>query len=168
MVVGTISEALATDFFFHSPASVVYSESYTIWTKSNRRFAKLQSPLSKDRSRDRNQFIDPITMITIEGESLEIFEFWDHICRIIAAEQFYEIEGNIYEDVIAVLQAVADSRIERECSMEKNAGNIDLIYTELCLLYNEWNQCNSLTDCIPVPLEEKAEKGFILKHCRVE
>jgi len=130
-------------------------EFQAIRTEDNLRFIKLVFPLKKNKTWDGNIYFDPSIIVTVAGESLEMFKSWDY--KILSVGQAETIGDTLFDEVTTVQQAESENLIELRQSIEKYAKGIGLIYREAWILDT---QC--IEGCIGKTWHEKAEKGFIL------
>ena len=131
--------------------------------EENVRFIKLVFPLEVGSTWDGNQFVDKTTIISIAGETLELFKGWED-SEITSLAEPETINGISFEEVTTVVHVQNENLIEIREVIEKYAKNVGLVYKKMRILDT---QCNGdLASCDGLPWEEKAEEGFILS-CRV-
>ena len=126
-------------------------------TEDNLRFIRMTFPVRKNETWNGNVHFDPGLIVTVAGESLEMFKGWA-----------YKIEetgvpvavGNFnFEEVATIREADSENLIEKRLSKAQYAKGIGLVYRELWILDT---QC--VESCDGQTWEQKAEKGFILKQ----
>ena len=133
-------------------------------TEDNFRFVKLLFPIKKETTWNGNQlFSDENVIITVRGETLELFKNWTS--SVIDKNVREVINNQTFDDVLIIHHADYENNIERRFVEEKYARNIGLISKTMFILDT---QCNgNLANCLGIPWEDKAEKGFIL-HKRIK
>ena len=131
------------------------------------KYNKLEFPVSIDQQWPGNKYVDPSTVIIVAGESIELFKFWPENYTLIF-RQAETIEGIQYQDVITILQADEDSKIERRYSLEKYAKDFGLVYREMQILDTQCGDYPDFEECMIVAWDLKAERGFILRQWRIE
>lgn len=141
-------------------AALVGTDQQAIRIEDNFRFIKMIFPLEQGDIWDGNLFIDDETIITIAGESVEVFKAWSY--ELDELNETAIIDNVAYDSVMTIYQANNQegpdpNLIELRYSVEKYAKGIGLIQREMRILDT---QC--ITDCVGVPWEDKAQKGFIL------
>ncbi|MFT6740636.1 MAG: hypothetical protein ACJAVF_002145 [Paraglaciecola sp.] len=124
-------------------------------TEENLKFIKMTFPLRDNQSWNGNAFIDEGTIVTVAGETIEMFKGWDY--RVKEVDLVDTIGGQIFEPVVLIEQADNENAIELRRSVEKYAPNVGLIYKEISIFDT---QC--IEGCEGQPWSEKAEKGFTL------
>ncbi len=128
-----------------------------ILTEDNLRFIKLVFPARKNAAWNGHVHFNPSLIVTVAGESLEMFKGWAYKIEDIIEQ---DSVGNLaFDDVLTVREANNENLIELRRSNVKYARGIGLIYRELWILDT---QC--IEACEGQSWEEKAEKGFILKQ----
>ncbi len=132
-----------------------------ILTEDNLRFIKLVFPARKNAAWNGHVHFNPSLIVTVAGESLEMFKGWAYKIESIGEQ---DTVGTLtFDDVLTVREANNENLIELRRSNVKYAKGIGLIYRELWILDT---QC--IEACDGQPWEEKAEKGFILKQRIIE
>ncbi len=130
-------------------------------TEDNLRFIKLPFPVKENDQWDGNAFFDPLLIVTVAGESIQMFKSWFYKIEQINEQ---EVIGNYtFPSVATVRQADDENLIELRISREKYAKGVGLVYREMWILDT---QC--IEPCIGKTWEEKAEKGFILKQTIID
>lgn len=132
-----------------------------IVTEDNLRFIRLVFPPKERKSWDGNVHFDPGLIVTVAGESLEMFKGWSY--RIEQAGTQDTVGTFVFDDVVTVQEADSENLIELRSAVSKYARGVGLVYRELWILDT---QC--IDACAGQPWEEKAEKGFILKQRLIE
>lgn len=129
-------------------------------TEDNFRFVKMLFPTKVDSTWDGNRyFADDNVIITVRGETLEMFKNWSSVTT--SKGDSKTIGGLNFDDILTVQHADDENLIERRFVEEQYARGVGLVEKTVMILDT---QCNgNLSNCIGVPWEEKAEKGFILK-----
>lgn len=125
--------------------------------EDNLRFIKLTFPVRKNESWNGNVFFDPSLVVTVAGESLEMFKSWSY--KVENTGTAVTIGDFDFENVTTVREADSENLIELRVSRSQYARGIGLVYRELWILDT---QC--IEDCQGKTWEEKAEKGFIVKQ----
>jgi hypothetical protein len=126
-------------------------------TVDNLRFIKLPFPLTKNDQWDGNAHFDPSLIVTVAGESMEMFKGWSYKVEQVGEQE--DIGTYSFPTVATIRQADNENLIELRISREKYAKGVGLVYREMWILDT---QC--IEPCIGQTWEEKAEKGFILKQ----
>lgn len=111
-------------------------------------FVKLLFPLTPFKSWNGNKYFDPSTFVFISEEPLEMFKSWDYRVLATGAAEMG------YSGVTTIQQANSENLLERRYALEKYAMDTGLIYRELHILDTQ--------DTTAIPLDQKAQKGFIL------
>lgn len=129
-------------------------------TEDNLRFVKMLFPSRVDLTWDGNQlFADENFIITVRGETLEIFKNWSSVTKEKGTSE--AIGGLNFDDILTIQHADNENFIEKRLVEEKYARGVGLVSKVMMILDT---QCGgNLSDCIDLSWEEKAEKGFILK-----
>ncbi len=128
-----------------------------IRTEDNLRFIKLTFPILRNNSWDGNIHFDEGLIVTVEGETIEMFKGWNY--KVNQVGQAMTIGNFQFDETATVEEADNENLIELRRSSAIYAKGIGLVYRELWILDT---QC--IDDCVGKPWEEKAEKGFILKQ----
>ena len=132
-------------------------DNQAIRTEDNLRFIKLTFPVKKSNTWDGNIHFDIGLIVTVAGETLEMFKGWNYLVKQVNEPAVY---GNLqFDETATVEEADNENLIELRRSTATYAKDIGLVYRELWILDT---QC--IDDCLGKPWEEKAEKGFILKQ----
>lgn len=127
-----------------------------VWTEENQPFIKLIFPLKADSRWDGNAlFDDDNVSVKIRGENIDIYKFWADYDVISRGPE--TVNGTPYDDVVTVLQVDREITIEKRYSLEKYARGIGLVYKELVIL-------DTQNENTPIPFEERAERGFIMRQ----
>ena len=126
--------------------------------------AVAETTIKKETTWNGNQlFSDENVIITVRGETLELFKNWTS--SVIDNNVREVINNQTFDDVLIIHHADYENNIERRFVEEKYARNIGLISKTMFILDT---QCNgNLANCLGIPWEDKAEKGFIL-HKRIK
>jgi hypothetical protein len=132
-------------------------EEEAIRTEDNLRFIKLSFPVKKGSSWDGNSHFDNSLIVTVAGETLEMFKGWDYRTRQVG--EAATVGSFQFDETATVEEAENENLIELRRSSATYVKGIGLVYRELWVLDT---QC--IDDCVGKPWEEKAEKGFILKQ----
>lgn len=122
-------------------------------------FIKLLLPLTPFKSWDGNKLFDPATIVTVSGETIEMFKYWEY--EVLSAGVPDTINGQMFGEVATISQANSENLIELRYALEKYARGVGLVERELRILDSQ------NTDEF-IPWEQKAEKGFILYQKLVE
>lgn len=128
-----------------------------IRTEDNLRFIKMPFPPHDGASWDANIYFDPSVVVTVAGESVEMFKGWSS--RILDVGLPDTVGILQFPEVTTIRLADEENLIELRRGFEKYAKGIGLIYRELWILDT---QC--IEQCVGQTWEEKAEKGFILRQ----
>lgn len=128
-----------------------------IRTEDNLRFIKLVFPVKKSKSWDGNIHFNSGLIVTVAGETLEMFKGWSY--RVNTVNEPASIGTFQFDETTTVREADTENLIELRRSTATYAKGVGLVYREVWILDT---QC--IDDCIGKPWEEKAEKGFILKQ----
>lgn len=128
-----------------------------IVTEDNLRFIRMVFPPKERKSWNGNAHFNPTLIITVAGESLEMFKGWSY--RIESQGVQDTVGTFIFDDVVTVQEADNENLIELRRAVAKYARGAGLVYRELWILDT---QC--IDACAGQYWEEKAEKGFILKQ----
>ncbi len=139
--------------------SATREDNRIIVQEDNLTFIRLVLPPREGTRWDGNAFLDPATVVTVAGESLEMFKHWSYM--ISAPPASLELDGGKlrFDAVVTVTEADDENLIELRRSAARYAKGVGLVYREVWILDT---QC--VTDCIDRTWEEKAEKGFILRQ----
>ena len=132
-------------------------DNQAIRTEDNLRFIKLTFPVKKGSSWNGNIHFDESLIVTVAGETLEMFKGWGY--RTQQVNEPATVGGFQFDETTTVEEADNENLIELRKSLAIYAKGIGLVYRELWILDT---QC--IDDCVGKPWEEKAEKGFILKQ----
>lgn len=120
--------------------------------EENLRFIKMVFPLEEGILFNGNAFIDEYTVISIEGEPLEIFKGWEY--EIEEVDVSAAIGNEFYENITTIFQSNSENAIELRTSFEQYAKGIGLVYKEQRILDTQ--------NVSSQPWEQKAQKGFIM------
>jgi len=153
-------QSAAEPWEIESVYAAILLDDQAIRIEDNFRFIKMVFPLSEGDIWDGNIFIDDETIITIAGESVEVFKSWSY--ELDELDEQAIVNNMPYDSVMTIFQANNQegpdpNLIELRFSKEQYAKNIGLISREMRILDT---QC--IADCIGQSWEEKAQKGFIL------
>lgn len=125
--------------------------------EENFRFVKMVFPLKEGITWDGNQFVDKDYIVSIEGETLELFKGWES--EVLAVDEEAMINGMNFSAVTTISHADNENLIELRRLTERYARNVGLIHKEMQILDT---QC--IIECEGQDWATKAEKGFILKQ----
>jgi len=128
-----------------------------IRTEDNLRFQKMPFPIRKGTRWNGNSFFDEGLIVTVAGESLEMFKGWSY--RVLGVDEPAAVGDFQFQETATIEEADNENLIELRRSTATYAKGIGLVYRELWILDT---QC--IENCTGQPWEEKAEKGFILKQ----
>lgn len=126
-----------------------------IQTEDNLRFIKVVFPAKKNKTWDGNVHFNSSLIVTVAGESLEMFKGWSY--KIESSGEPETVGDFNFDEVLTVRESDNENLIELRRSKAKYAKGIGLVYRELWILDT---QC--IEQCEGQTWEEKAEKGFIL------
>lgn len=132
-------------------------------TEDNLRFIKMVFPATENVRWNGTAFIDEGMVIPVAGENMEIFKGWESV--ILQKGESFELDGLDFPDVLEISIADNENLIEYRSGTEVYAANVGLIYRELRVLDTQCQVCcnGDFGACEPIPWEEKAEKGFIVR-----
>lgn len=135
-----------------------------IRVEDNLRFVPLIFPVKTGTSWDGNRFLDEDLRIPVAGEVMDLFGGWSY--SVESQEAQYTLGALNFDDVITVRQAKLESIVELRGAFEVYSKSIGLIYREWRLLDTQCIVCcnGNLDQCEPLPWEQKAERGFILRQ----
>ena len=144
--------------------SLSLNETQAIRNEDNLRFIEMVFPLDEGQDWDGNQFFDPSLIISIAGESIEMYKSWAYETRSIG--QSFTEAGLNFDDVVEVSMADSENLIELRMARQVFARNIGLVFRELLILDTQCQVCCNLDNvlCDSLPWEQKAERGFILRQ----
>ena len=133
------------------------TDSEAEWVEENLRFIKMVFPLKDGVSWNGNRFIDATTIVSVAGESVEVFKSWSYEVQDMGIAMNYSALN--FDDVAIISQADSENLIEIRESEEHYAKGVGLVFREMRILDT---QC--ISECEGQTWEEKAEKGFILRQ----
>lgn len=136
-------------------------DNQAVVTEDNLRFIRLTFPVEKNERWDGNAHFDPTLIVTVAGESIEMFKGWQY--KTLSVGEPDSVGVMTFPEVAAVQESDNENLIELRRSFAKYAKGIGLIYRELWILDT---QC--IEQCAGKTWEEKAEKGFILRQTIIE
>lgn len=138
---------------FHQYTSRI-DNNVLVVSSDNRPIMPLVFPPRVNRNWDGLSLFDAASYIKeVQNEPIVLFKDWTNF-RIVEVGATYEVNDQIYEDVITVLQTDTENAIERRYALERWAPDIGMIYREHIILDTQ-----NITDD---PWEVKAERGYIL------
>lgn len=132
-----------------------------IRTEDNLRFIKMTFPVLENNHWNGNAYFDPSLIVTVAGESLEMFKNWDYKVDEVGVSD--SIGAFSFDHLTVIQESDAENLIELRKSISKYAKDIGLVYREQWILDT---QC--IEACEGQGWEEKAEKGFILRQTILE
>ncbi len=135
--------------------TIARSETQAFRTEENQRLIKMVFPVETGRDWNTTVFIDENVVVTIQGESIEMFKSWES--EILSVGETETINGLEFSEVATISHADSDNLLEKRYVLEKYARGIGLVYRELWILDTQKIES---TD----PWAVKAEKGFILRQ----
>lgn len=137
-------------------------------TEDNLRFIKMIFPADENKPWNGTAFIDEGFIIPIAGENMEVFKGWESV--ILSKGQPFTLDDLNFSDVMVVSIADNENLIEYRYGREMYAAGIGLVYRELKVLDTQCQTCcnGDFEQCEPLPWEEKAEKGFIIRQWLIE
>ena len=143
-------------------------DSRAMFTEDNLRFIKMTFPLKVGNAWDGNAFFDPQVVTPVAGETIQMFKDWSY--EVLSVTDRAEWDNQSFADVLTLQLADNENLIELRRGKEQYAMGIGLIYRELYILDTQCKVCcnGDFTSCEPLPWEEKAEKGFILRKRLIE
>ncbi|MCP3927974.1 MAG: hypothetical protein GY705_02600 [Bacteroidetes bacterium] len=123
--------------------------------EDNLTFLKLLFPLEVGERWNGNIFLDEEVIISVAGESLQMFKDWNYETLEISTN---EVLGEYtFDEVVHISQVDFENLLDLRISFEKYAKGVGLVYREMHILDTQ-NISEEL------PWAQKAEKGFILKQ----
>lgn len=131
--------------------------------ESNQRFIKLSFPPRVNEEWDGTVFLNVDTTIAIPGGNIDIYKDWDKF-QYTRVDEALIINTTSYDSVLQVLLVDKENNIERRYGVEYYARGLGLVYKELRILDTQCEAYGGIVNCLNVPWEEKAEKGFILRQ----
>ena len=154
-------------------------ENYQIQrVEENQRIIKLVFPIKETKYWDGIVYIRRDTLVPLRGGAIDMFKDWDDFTyQEIDVSFVNPITADYYEETVLVNQVDKTNNIERRYSRERYAKGIGLVYKEMKILDSQCRRpggvktCDgvgNIADCIFLPWEEKAEKGFILTQTLIE
>ncbi|MBK9212705.1 MAG: hypothetical protein IPO14_07085 [Saprospiraceae bacterium] len=128
--------------------------------ENNGTFIKVVFPVENSLRWDGNAFIDPTILVTVAGESIEMYKDWTYFMKEVNTKKTI---GNYTFDATIVVQAGNNREVktERRFNYEVYAKGVGLVYKEMEILDT---QNTTSTE----PWEVKAQKGFILKQILID
>ncbi|HFA50016.1 MAG TPA: hypothetical protein ENJ95_13490 [Bacteroidetes bacterium] len=145
-----------------------------IITEDNLRFVKMNFPPRKFASWDGTVHFDNSIIVSVAGESLEMFKGWRS--RITELGEPDSIGNFVFDNVLTLREADNESNIEYRYSIEKYAKGIGLAYRERWILdtqkcqedcqvfENNFNDC--IADCIAlIPSPTQADSTQCESQC---
>jgi hypothetical protein len=130
-------------------------------TEDNQRYLKLVSPLQIGLTWDGLAYLKKDTLLEIPGGSIDVYKDWGHFTY-----QTLHSPWQQYDSTLVVLQVDKINQIERRFAQERYAKGIGLVHRKIMILDT---QCGgNLLNCIGLPWELKAEKGFIVEQQLLE
>ncbi len=138
--------------------TAVRTETQAERIEENLRFIKMVFPLERGAIFNGNAFIDEYSIISVEGEPLEVFKGWES--EIDEVGEATAIGNELYEEVTTIIQANSENAIELRSSFEQYANGIGLVYKEQRILDSQ--------NTSPIPWEDKAQKGYILTQILID
>lgn len=117
-------------------------------------YIPLVFPVQPAKNWDGNVHFDPLTIVRVAGESVQMFKEWSY--RIVSREP----DPN-YGERLVVSMADSENLLELRRATAHYAPDVGLIYRELRILDTQ------LIDS-ELPWEEKAQKGFIVIQQRID
>ncbi len=136
--------------------------------EDNLRFTKMIYPITENQSWDGNVAFDVRRQIVVGGEFLDVFNGWDYRYDTIGATLTLAT-GRTVENAVRVEQAAVDILIDFRDAYEVYASGIGLVERYLDARATQCRVCcggnvPNTTQCLELPWDEKAEKGFILRQ----
>lgn len=135
-----------------------------IKTEENLPFIRMVFPLRNDKKWDGLVHVRRDTVIVFDeqtGETIDMFKDWDD-CVVSNFGEPYTVNGHYFPETATIVHVDKTNNIERRYSVERYAKGVGLIEKEMWILDT---QCGgNIADCIGLPWEVKAEKGFIVRQ----
>lgn len=131
------------------------SETQAFRTEENLKLIKLVFPVRSGRDWKSTVFIPDNTIVSIRGESVELFKSWES--KILSTNEAETINGLEFPAVTTVSHADSDNLLEKRFVLEKYAKGVGLVYRELWILDTQKIESEA-------SWEVKAEKGFIIRQ----
>lgn len=143
-------------------------ERRALWTEDNLRFVKMPFPLKTGARWNGNAFFDPLVIIPVAGESIQMFKDWES--EVIGIGESAQVGDLSFSDVTTIRLADSQNLIELRQATERYARDVGLIYREYSILDTQCEVCcrGDFGACGELPWEEKAEKGFIMRQRLIE
>lgn len=126
-----------------------------IRTEGNISQIKLLLPPEKDLSWLGNDRFDQNILVTIGSDEIAYYKDWES--TYINIDDEVSIDNELYNDVLTVVHADSENRLQYRYSIEQYALGIGLIYREIRVFDT---QC--FVDCDSQDWEEKAETGQVI------
>jgi len=137
------------------------SDRFAYRNENNIRLVSLTFPVKRTADWTATKHFDPLIIIPIAGESVQVYKDWDSEVEEVGEEE--TINGFDFE-ITSVLHENNDNNpFERRYVFEKFAKNVGLVSREMLILDSQYcNQEPVPDDCDFLTWEEKGEKGFLL------
>ena len=132
-------------------------------TEENLRFLRLIFPLDEGRSWDGHVYFDENREIEIAGERMQPFRNWNY--EVDALDVPGAVGAFTFDSLLVVIEVDDNNAIERRLSRVVYAKNVGLVEREQWILDSQYcNQTPPPSDCLTLPWEQKAERGYILRQ----
>lgn len=151
--------SLEDDWSLTDVFSASYIDNKATRTEENLRFVKLLLPPVENQEWDGNQFIDESIIVNINGENIQVYKNWNS--EVVAINDNFTVGMLDYTDVVEVQLADSENSIEKRYAKEIYARDVGLIYREMVIIDTQ----NTNLD---LPIEERAEKGFVLTQTLIQ
>lgn len=137
-------------------------------TEDNLRFTKMVFPIVENETWDGNVAFDERRQIVVGGEFLDVFNGWNY--RYTAVGETIGLPtGRTVDNTVRVEQADVNILIDFREAYEIYAPGIGLVERFVDARATQCRVCcggsnPNTTQCLELPWDEKAEKGFILRQ----
>jgi len=155
------SRQLSSDWEITDVWSARYEDTRAVRNEENLSFIKLVFPPALDVDWDGNSLFDENVFVTVAGELLQPYKFWDY--RITEIDGTYNLENNVLSDVVTVSQVnnrdvENPNLVERRVAIEQYADNVGLVFKQMEILDSRGNYPAG------TPFEDRIERGFRMEQ----
>lgn len=134
------------------------SDKEAIRTEENLRFVSIVLPPKENQNWEATKYFDENIFVNINGEQIQVYRNWSS--KLDSINSQLTVNGITYENVLSITHADSESTIEKRYTKELYAKDIGLIYKEMLIIDSQIMNGQ--------PIEDRAEKGFILKQTLIE
>ncbi|WP_420460689.1 hypothetical protein [Neolewinella sp.] len=135
-------------------------------SEGNLTFTKLTAPIREGSSWDGNAAFDERRSVRVGGEFLDVYQGWEY--RYTDLDGLDTLKaGTELDSVVTVTQAeILDLLIDLRVAYERYAPGLGLVERFVDARHTQCiSCCNRNTEaCSPLPWDEKAEKGYIIRE----